>query len=79
MKNRTVWVNESGRSRRKSELSLGLLIKLRTIAEPEVGLKSNGLNKHYYLNRSPPPQFTKGQILGLGSDSPYKTITRTIK
>lgn len=59
---------ESSRSRVKSELdnkvlSLCLLIKLRTIAEPEVGLKSNGLNKHYYLNRSPPPQFTGGQML----------------
>lgn len=32
-------------------------------AEPEVGLKSNGLNKHYYLYRSPPPQFTRGQML----------------
>lgn len=50
LKNRTASVNERGSSRRKSKLSLGLLIKLRTIAEPEVGLKSNGLNKHHYLN-----------------------------
>lgn len=79
LKTRTVWVNERGRSRHKSKLSLCVLIKLSTIAEPEVGLKSNGLNKHYYLNRSPPLQFTTGQILGPGSDSPYETITSTTK
>lgn len=77
LKNRTAWVNESGRSRGKSELdnkvlSLCLSIKLGTMAKPEVELRDNGLDKHYYLNRSPPPQFTRGQILWLGSDSPYK-------
>lgn len=56
LKNRRVWVNGS----RADELSLALLIKPRTMTEPEVGLKSNGLNKHYYLDRSPRQQFTKG-------------------
>lgn len=75
---RTAWVNKSGRSRGKSELdnkvlSLCLLIKLRTMAGTEVGArKSNGLNKHHYLSRSPPAQFTGGQTLWPGSDSPYK-------
>lgn len=85
LKNSTAWVNESGRSRGKSELdnkvlSLCLSIKPRTMAKPEVGLKDNGLGKHYYLNRSPPPQFTgQGKYSRLGSDSPYKTTTTTIQ
>lgn len=47
----------------------------------EVGLKFNGLNKHYYLNRSPPLQFRRGQRPWSGSDLIYRsnsTIRRCI-